>query len=252
MPPTATRDQRRASKPAPLPRRQPPPVPPGWMIKGVRVLSEELVYCLPNAPIRGYSKLLLADGTTTFRCKDCVPDVVGSRGDLMAHRNAEHGGRIGKNRGVITKAKAQLVLEELLGAPHDIELPPEQRPLPDVIDPLALTTMTLAEVMAIAPSIKAIGDLMGELEDARDAALKELQERRAHDKTNAHKIDSYDAQRSEILDLKLRLRKEQHKIDGYDELRSEVLALRDWKKKMINKLRPLGFVLSEEDDSNGN
>lgn len=222
----------------------PLPVPPNWYVNGVRVVGEAYVFNLPHVPLRGYTLLTLEDGTTLFRCRDCKPDVTGSRGDLMAHRNKLHGARVGKR----SSTRVQLnIMDELLPEPINIELPPDEQELPDTIDPQAAFDMTIGELMALAPSIKAMGDLVDRLEAERDAAVEELNQRSAHDKENAHKINSYDQLREEITDLRLVLHKERYKIENYDDVRKEVLALREWKKKITNKLRPLGFTLSEED-----
>lgn len=197
--------------------------------KGVAILNEVPIEHLPGKPFR-ISRLFLENDEVVFACRDCL-EVADTRGQIMAHRNAEHGSRIGKH-----------------GARHLYE---PRKTAPDPIVPIRAdgtrpTTpmeMTLGEFIAVAPSIAAMGDLIEKMEQERDAALAELNERTKHDRANQHKIDVYDSLRSEVVDLRLAVQRQ----GNYEQVKQEMYDLRAWKKKMITKLSALGFQLTEED-----
>jgi hypothetical protein len=197
---------------------------------GVTVVSEEPIEHLKNKPFR-ISRLFLADGTIAFACRDC--QFCGpSRGSVMAHRNAEHGARVG-----IRTPKVSL--PGLRGAPDPI-LPERE----DGKRPTAPMEMTLGEILSIAPSLAALGDLVEKLESERDAAYKELAERQQHDRVNQHKIDVYESLRSEVVDLRLQVGKQ----GNYEHVKEEMYALRAWKRSIIKRLSAVGFQLTEEDE----
>ncbi len=178
--------------------------------KGVAVEREEQLQNLPRAPFR-ISRLYLVDGTTAYACRDCL--FTGeSRGEVMAHRNDEHGASYGK-------ARPKNEIAPLRGTPDPI-LPPREDGSPA---PTAPMEMTLGEFMALAPSITALGDLVDEAQRERDAAVEEL---------NSMKAATRD----------WRIRAEQ-----YDEMREELLSLRNWKRKMTSRLQQMGFQLTEEE-----
>lgn len=197
--------------------------------EGVAVVSEQPIEHLKGKPFR-ISRLFLANGEIAFACRDCA--FAGpSRGSIMAHRNREHGSRIG-----MKAAKASL--PALRTAPDPIV--PERE---DGKRPTAPMEMTLGEILSIAPSLAALGDLVEKVETERDALLKELNERQQHDRSNQHKIDVYESLRAEVVDLRMQIGKQ----GNYEQVKEEMYALRAWKRNMIKKLSGLGFQLNEED-----
>jgi hypothetical protein len=198
--------------------------------KGIPIVREELTSSLPNgAPFR-ISRLHLSDGTIAFACRDCL-DTEDTRGAVMAHRNREHGATFGKKR-----PKVEPLADKFVG---DLVLPPRK----DGPAPSNPMEMTVAELMALLPSISAIGDLIDRMEQERDHAVNELIEREAHDRENKHKIAVYPSLQEEVVDLRGRLRG----VGSFDEMKAELIELRRWKKEMIKRLSALGFTLSEED-----
>lgn len=178
--------------------------------KGIPILSEQTLSNLPKAPFK-ISRIYLANGTTAFACRDC--DYTGDgRGDVMAHRNDEHGSSYGR-------ARPKNEIAPLRGTPDPI-LPPREDGNPAPTNPME---MTLGEFMALAPSITALGDLVEEAQRERDAAVEELNSLKA-----------------ETRDWRI-------KAEHYDEIREELVGLRNWRRKMINRLQQMGFQLSEEE-----
>ncbi len=177
---------------------------------GIMIVREELVQNLPRAPFR-ISRLWLDNGNIAFACRDCA-FTGDSRGIVMAHRNEAHGARFGQRH----KHKA---LQSFKGTP-DIVLPDEPGRSTSA-DPL---DWTLKELLAVCPSITALGDMVEDAQRQRDAAVEELQE------------------------LKIATRDMRLRAAQYDEARDELTALRNWKRKMITRLNQMGFSLSEEDD----
>lgn len=198
---------------------------------GLHIEREEPLMSLPNAPFR-YTRLHLIDGSTAFACRDCLT-TTDTRGQILIHRNAEHGARIGKKN-------PRVALPELgkREAP-DLVLAPRADGTPVPEDPMM---MRLGELLALMPSIAALGDLVERLEVERDQAVAELDGNRI-DKATQHKIDVYDHHRQEILDLRLALNRQAN----YEQVKDELYALRAWKKKIEAKLKAVGFVLSEEE-----
>jgi hypothetical protein len=230
---TTTTRQARPTKatPKPVSRSSDRGVPWPAEIDGVTVEREELLHNLPGAAFR-ISKLHLADGSMVFACRDCYATGE-TRGSVMAHRNAEHGARYGQKR------NNQAALPLLDMAPDPV-LEPREDGQPAPSSPME---MTLGEILALAPSLAALGDLVDRLETERDAALAEIADHAQHSRENQHKIESYDSMRDELIDLRLRLRQQAN----YQAVKEEMYALRAWKTKMIKKLAGLGFSLQEED-----
>lgn len=198
---------------------------------GLHIEREEPLMSLPNAPFR-YTRLHLIDGSTAFGCRDCLT-TTDTRGQMLVHRNAEHGARIGKKG-------ARVKLPELgkREAP-DLVLAPRADGTPAPGDPMM---MRVGELLALMPSIAALGDLVERLETERDEAVAEVAENRI-DKATRHKIDIYEHHQQEILDLRLALNKQAN----YEQVKEELYTLRAWKKKIEAKLKAVGFVLTEED-----
>lgn len=197
--------------------------------EGIAVLKEEPIEHLKGKPFR-ISRLFLANNEIAFACRDCMfcgP----SRGSVMQHRNREHGSRVGMKTPKVS-------LPTLREAPDPI--------LPERADgarPMSPMEMTLGEILSIAPSLAALGDLVEKLENERDSAVQELNTRSRHDRENQHKIDVYESLRSEVIDLRLMVNKQ----GNYEAVKEEMYALRAWKKKIIARLSAVGFHLSEED-----
>lgn len=197
---------------------------------GIEIVREEIVASpLPHAAPFKYTRLIMADGGTGFACRDCLY-TCDTRGEVMTHRNAEHGARYGKKRPKVLLPETGDVL--------DVVLPPrEEGPAPETF-----YEMTMGELLALAPSIHAMGDTFDRLERERDEALADLAANRV-DKATQHKIDVYETLREEIVDLRLIVNRQAN----YDALRDEVVALRNWKRKMVNRMSQLGFRLDEEE-----
>lgn len=191
---------------------------------GVLVLEEELLMHLPNAPFR-VSKIHLENGKVAFACRDCDTFTGDSRGQVMEHRNREHGARYGKR-----KPKVELVVEN--EAP-DLVLPERAEGVPAPSDPLK---WTIEELLRLLPSISALGDLVDSSQEAADEALAQLGDHRA----NQFKIDGYDDLREELHAAKLQLRQQ----SNYADLLVEVHRLKAWEKRTIAKFKQLGFVLA--------
>lgn len=93
--------------------RSQPPAPPARIVNGQAVLRDEPVFSpLPpgrdgtRIPFTGLRLLTLADGANVFECADCRaepgaepgtggPGFTGTRGQVIKHRAAEHGMRMG-------------------------------------------------------------------------------------------------------------------------------------------------------------
>lgn len=199
--------------------------------KGVTVAREELTANLPTgAPFR-ISRLHLTDGTTAFACRDCL-FTGDNRGEVAAHRNATHGTRYGK--------RAPKLVYEPDDGPADLVLPPRPDGSSAPDNPLQ---MTVAELLALLPTISGCSDLIEKAEYERDLAQIELEERRRHDRENNHKIQVYESNQNQLVELRMKIKN----AGSFDELKAEVVELRSWKKKMIAKLSALGFKLTEEE-----
>jgi hypothetical protein len=199
---------------------------------GVAVAREELQSNLPNGAVFKISRLHLVDGTAAYACRDCSFTGDG-RVDVQQHRNAEHGKRYGK--------KAPRVIFEKDRQVGDLVLPPRRDDTPAPTNPME---MTLAEFLSLAPSFAALSDLIDRTERERDAALAAIREMREENKDAAHAMAVYPSLQEEVVNLRLLVRH----AGPYEEMKTELLQLRAWKKKMIQRLEPLGFVLTDEDN----
>lgn len=199
--------------------------------KGIPVSHEELQSNLPNGAAFKVSRLHLADGTTAYACRDCL-HTADTRADVQHHRNAVHGARFGK--------KTPRVIFPADKNVGDLVLPERQ---PGVAAPSDPMQMTIAELLALMPSIGAVGDLVDRAEHERDLAKIELEERRRHDRENAHKIAVYDSLQAQIVELRMLVKH----TGSYEQMKTELLALRAWKKKIMSKLDAVGFKFIEED-----
>lgn len=178
---------------------------------GVAIVREEPVKSpLPTgAPFR-YSRLFLEDGEVVWGCRDC-PEITNTRGEVMAHRNARHGTRYGKKRAKVTvEPQADLDL-------FDMVLPPraDGEPVPE--SPM---DWTIGEVVAIMPTVKALGDLIDRLEKEVEELRGQLKQTRVS-RTDMHKIEVYASNQQEIGEL------------------------RAWKKAVVKKFASLNFKLEE-------
>lgn len=219
----------------PLPIQRAVPVPPLRQVNGVTVVKMEPVAPLgPDKPTR-IVKIFLADDTMLFGCRDCPDelDFTGGRGDVMAHRNAVHGARYGRKQPKIVHE--QPTLPEAL----DVVLSPRR----DGTTRDSLYEMTMGEILTLMPSIKALGDLIESTERERDQLLTELNGYRAFEKSNRAKLDAFDELRDELVELRMQVRQ----WGNYETVKAEMYELKAWKKKMIARLKGLGFQLSEEE-----
>lgn len=234
----ATANRRRVGPPAP---EQEPLIPEGNArpseVNGVKVVKEVPIEHLPGKPFR-ISRLFLEDDTIAFACRDCTM-VGATRGDIMTHRNADHGAMMGRKLGPADPTQRSRTKKPHLQPAPDPIVPERE----DGTRPTTPMEMTLGEIMAIAPSLAALGDLVDKLETERDALLKELNERSKMDRSNQHKIDVYESLREEVVTLRLLVQKQ----GNYEQVKQEMYELRAWKKKIITKLNAVGFQLSEED-----
>lgn len=237
--PEPIEDDGAAKKPAKVvakpPAKKPavePDVDPGRPTShnGIQVVREELRRNLPSGAAFKISKLHLVDGTMAFACRDC--DVTADTNvEVQRHRNSVHGTHYGKRT-----PKVVFVKDEQL---DDIILPPRgDQPAPT--NPME---MTLAEFLAVAPSYAAMSDLIDRVERERDAALARLSELTEEFKDAKHAVAVYPTLQEEVVNLRLMVRN----AGSYEELKNEVLHLRAWKKKIIQRLEPLGFRLEEEE-----
>lgn len=201
--------------------------------KGVQVVREELFSNLPNgAPFR-VSRLYLVDDTIAYACRDCLT-TADTRALINRHRNEEHGARFGKKAPKVLYDGGKQV------ADGDLVLPLR----PDgTAAPQNVMNWTLAEFMALVPSIGALSDLIEKTEHERDMARIELAERRKTDRENAHKVAVYESLHAEVVELRVMVKNS----GAYESLKTEVLELRAWKKQVSKKLETLGFKLIEED-----
>lgn len=242
---TATNTTRRRRIPVPAfqepliaeKRQASPPEPPEpesaeerpTEYNGIPVEREEpLPSPLPKAQPFRISRLYLANGVIAYACRDCLFTADG-RGEVMVHRNAAHGSRYGKKRSQVILAKDPTVEEFVLP-------PRKEGPAPDT-----LLEMTIGEFLAVAPTIKALGDHLEQLETEKNDLQRQLAEVRI-DRSTQHKIDVYESHRQEILDLRLTVQKQAN----YEQIREELYELRAWKRKITHKLSQLGFKLDEE------
>jgi hypothetical protein len=217
-----------ARKPAPPSVEEEPGRP--QQHNGVAVLREELRRNLPsNAPFK-ISKLHLEGGGLAFACRDCE-FTADTNSEVQQHRNAEHGTRYGKRTPKVVWPKDNQL--------DDVILPPRgDQPAPT--NPME---MMLGEFLAMVPSYAAMSDLIDRAERDRDAALARVAELQDQNRDAQHALAVYPTLQAEVVDLRLLTRN----TGSYEELKAEVQALRAWKKKIIQRLEPLGFSLTEEE-----
>lgn len=243
MPTTTMRRTRRKPAPAafqppiapdePAPEAKPARVPVNARPthhNGIEVVQEHKLASLPNGAAFRITKLELADGGWAHACVDCT-FTSDSRGDIMAHRNAEHGAKYGKRRPKIEYVRDQGVL--------DIVLPPRED---GSVAPLVPLDMTLREIVTVAPSLLVLMDML----DAKERLVEELTaELGKHQisRQDQHKIEVYESHQTEIGELRATLARQAN----YEEIKEEMHALRSWKRKMTTRLSQLGFHLSEEE-----
>jgi hypothetical protein len=200
--------------------------------KGISIVREELRSFLPNGAPTKISKLHLSDGTAAFACRDCLftHDTIAG---IQHHRNDLHGTTYGH------KAPRVIFEKDATKPVGDLVLPPRgDRPAPT--NPME---MTLAEFLALVPSYAALADLIDRLERERDSALEKVIEIRSETRDAQHALAVYPSLQEEVVDLRMKLKG----VGSFDEMKAELLALRAWKKKMIQRLEPLGFALIDED-----
>lgn len=196
-------------------------------VNGIKVVEEQLLYLNPKGGPLKISKLELADGTLVHNCRDCN-EFTGSRGDVMVHRNREHGARYGLNR-----PKGQV---DVLG---DILIPQrEDGHVPDRAD-----EMTLGEVLAVMPSIKELGDFLDRSETGRIAAELRLRDIEKSARTTAAMQDEIDQLQGKIVKLRQRDRLR----GNYDEIKQEMYRLKAWKRMVVKRFAAAGFKLDEEE-----
>lgn len=199
---------------------------------GIEIVEEELRRNLPHGGAFKISRLKLVDGTTAFACRDCLhtDDTIAL---VMKHRNAEHGSKYGKKAPKVIFPRDTLV--------GDFVLPPRgDKPAPT--NPMELT---LAEILALAPSYAAMIDLLDRTEAERDAAVAELAAMRSQHKDAAHALSVYPALQDQVVELRLKVKD----VGSFDEMKAELLALRLFKKNITKKLESLGFSFIDDDSS---
>lgn len=194
---------------------------------GALILEEELIMHLPNAPLR-LSRVHLENGNTAFACRDC-DFTADMRGDVMAHRNREHGTRIGKKPVQVKLPEPDPELDIVLAPRVD------GTPAPD-----DLMNWTFAELLAVAPSIAALGNMVDRYKQAADEAAEVVSEYNQ----NKAKLEAYEDEHEELKAARLQLRQQ----SNYEEMKAELHRLRNWKRKMTTKLKNIGLQLSEEED----
>lgn len=206
-------------------------------INGINVEEIKPVEGLPGIPLR-IALVRLEDGTTVHACLDCQDplDFVGTRGDVMAHRNAVHGARYGKKRPKVVEEPKQDDPADLL----DAVLAPRGDGAPA---PGAAYEMTLGEILALAPTLKALGDLVERAETEVDAVRDELRDLRQYQRDTVSKLAGYEATKDEVVGLRVQIRA----WGNYEAIKAEMYQLRAWKRDMIKKLKAMGFQLTEEE-----
>lgn len=215
--------------------QKPVPAPPLRQVNGLDVVNIVRFESLPGKPMR-MNLIKLEDGSQLFGCYDCpdVLDFTGSRGEVMAHRNALHGAMFGKRKPkVVPDPSSQMDVLDIVVESRGPDQPAPQTPY----------DMTVRELLAIMPSVAALGDLIDRTEAERDALLAELNAYRAHDRENKAKIEGFDALRDEVIELRVQMRQ----WGNYEAVKAEMYALRGWKRKIITKFKALGFQFDEED-----
>lgn len=144
-------------------------------VDGVKIVAVEEVRNLPNAPFKGFVRLVLADKSTAFRCTNCPH--TGTRGEVISHRQKEHGAANSWHTRVRRGEKQAKSPVELL--------------TPDV------ASITLAEIMQFAHDRAVLAQLVEDLTTQRDewkgrALAAEMSERRiaaAFDRLGYRKIE---------------------------------------------------------------
>ncbi len=231
----STQSRRTPAKSTPAPAFQEPLVPDNdgrpTDHNGIPIEREELLGNLPTGAHFRISKLHLANEETAFACRDC-DFTADQRSEVMQHRNEAHGARFGKRTPKVTFNK-----DTNLG---DVVLPPRA----NGFTPSNPMEMTLAECLALAPSIGAIGDLITQVEAERDQAIADLHELRIWQRANAHAVAVHDSLQAEVIDLRLMIKNS----GSYEQLKTEVNTLRAWKKKITAKLNAVGFKLAEDEE----
>lgn len=182
---------------------------------GVAIEREERIAIGPHGSGKiKISKLYLADGSMAYACWDCTATGNG-RGDIIVHRNRVHGTKMGGNRNArvaLPKQTQEELFDVILPRRADGSAPPE-----------TATDWTLGEFLAIAPNLKALGDLIDRVERENNELREQLKQTRVN-------------------------RTDQHKIDVYESNQQEIGELRAWKKNVTKKLSTVGFVLSDEEE----
>jgi hypothetical protein len=164
-----------------------PPSAPGTVtvpvrrINGVEVVEVQEIRLHPKAGALKVVRLIMADGTVLHGCREC--DFSGSRGDVMAHRNAVHGARYGK------KTPA---------APGDVIVAQRE----NGFVPQAVQDMTIGELVAIMPTVKELGDLVERMDIERNEAVRALRDLEGQYHRNRVRIEGYDSMREELMELR--------------------------------------------------
>lgn len=226
-PPSDQLPAKAAKPPAPAPA---PPSDRPTEHNGINVVREELRGNLPTGASFRISKLHLVDGTMAFACRDCL-FTADTNVEVQYHRNAEHGAKFGK--------KTPKVVFPVDKDPVDLVLPPRgDKPAPT--NPMA---MTIAEILALAPSYAALADLIDRTEQERDAALAKVAEMKDDNREAQHAVAVYPSLQEEVVNLRLLVKD----VGSYEQLKAELQTLRAFKKKVTQRLEAIGFVFTDLD-----
>lgn len=155
---------------------------PGTYFEGKRVLREEPVSNLPNRAFRFVRVVLEGDAPDVFRCLECPaehPTYKETRGKMLAHRIRFHG------------RKKQLTEEQLV----EIELPEDVRDL------------TFGDMLAIAPTMAALGNYFDEKTDENERLFRENMELRRRLRDIEPKVMGAEATAAELKEARAQLRK---------------------------------------------
>lgn len=179
---------------------------------GVLILREEPVPSpLPNGGPFRYSRLFLQDGDVAWACRDCDYQA-DTRGEVMAHRNADHGSRYGKKKPKSDSEEDPNLLDLVLPERENGIQPGE-----------SLREWTIGELQAVAPTITALGNLIEKTERENEELREQLKQIQIS-KSDQHKINVYDANLKEIAEL------------------------RAWKRNVVRKFAGVGFKLEENQE----
>ena len=233
--PAKTRGTRRKAA-APAFQEPLPQIEPGRprQHNGISVVREELLSSPLGVGKFRISRLHLSDGTSGYACRDCL-FTADKRGEVQVHRNEKHGSNYGHRKSrVITAKDTGAVLGDLV-------LPPRPDGEPAPTDPMS---MTLAEILALMPSISALADYVDKMERERDYWKDQFKSIQLENNRNAHAVAVHESLQEEVVDLRLKLKT----TGSYEEMKAELLTLREFKKKTIARLKTLGFVMAEEEE----